>query len=262
MESYKNLLKIYPKKKLDNMIRWFYDLESSYIENKENLIFNESFIKKLNDYTSSQKPIEYIFGYSFFYGRKFQVDENTLIPRSETEELVNVFLNEVSEGNVIDIGTGSGCIASTLKLENPSLNVTATDISPLAIKVADLNFSKYNLEIKSIISNLFENIDCKYYDYIISNPPYISYDEFIDNSVLDYEPHSALFAEDNGLFFYKKIISTAIKFSNIKKLFFEIGYNQKNDLENYLKSINLSEYRFIRDNSNIYRFLVIDITNI
>ncbi|NQX83757.1 MAG: peptide chain release factor N(5)-glutamine methyltransferase [Mycoplasmataceae bacterium] len=262
MESYKNLLKIYPKKKLDEMVKWFLELESSYIENKEKLIFNESFIKKLNDYTTSDKPIEYIFGYSFFYGRKFYVNNNTLIPRSETEELVNTFLKDIKEGRVLDIGTGSGCIAATLKLENQLLNLTATDISSEAIETAKKNFKKHNLEIKTIISDIFENIDCSKYDYIISNPPYISFDESIDDSVLKYEPHSALFAKDNGLFFYKEIISNAIRFSNIKKIYFEIGYTQKNELENYLKSINIDKYSFVKDNSNIYRFLVIDTSNI
>ena len=193
--------------------------------------------KLLNNY-----PIQYLIGYVNFYGNKINVRENVLIPRFETEDLVDrtikyskkVFGDNIV--NILDIGTGSGAIAISLNKELSS-NVDAVDVSDYAIDLALENNKINNTSINVIKSNLFSNVKNKY-DIIISNPPYISRDEIIMDKVFDYEPHLALFAEDDGLFFYKKILDECRKYLNDKFIIaFEIGMNQGEEIFKYARSI-------------------------
>ena len=184
-------------------------------------------------------PVQYIVGNVDFYGYNFKVNENVLIPRFETEELVektikyiNKYLNK--KVDILDLGTGSGCIAITLKKEL-DCNVDAVDISPKALEIAKLNAKNNNVDITFYEGDMLSPINKKY-DVIISNPPYIAYNEEIMEIVKNNEPHTALYAEDNGLKYYKDIISNANKYLKEKSIIaFEIGEKQGKLILEYAK---------------------------
>ena len=183
------------------------------------------------------KPLQYIVGTAPFYDLTLKVNKDVLIPRFETEYLVEKTLNYAKKYfsnkiNILDIGTGSGAIAISLKKHLDS-NVTASDISAKALEIAKENAINNNAKITFIKSDIFENIKGKF-DIIISNPPYIAYDEEIEDIVKNNEPHIALYAKDNGLYFYKKIINQAKKYLNKKSILaFEIGMTQGHSLKEY-----------------------------
>ena len=190
--------------------------------------------KKAIDYVKDGKPIQYALSNACFYGYDFYVNENVLIPRFETEELVFNTLNYLNKyfenPKVLDMCTGSGCIAISLKKEL-GCNVSAVDISNDALDVAKNNANNNNCEINFINSDVFSNINDKF-DVIISNPPYISYDEEIEDIVKNNEPHEALYASDNGLYFYDKILKECKNYLNNKFLIcFEIGYMQGDSIK-------------------------------
>ena len=175
-------------------------------------------------------PIQYLIGYVDFYGYRINVSEDTLIPRYETEYLVEKVINICNKMfndkiNILDIGTGSGAISIVLKDKLNSM-VTGCDISDKALKMALNNAKINNLDINYVKSDIFSNINGKF-DVIVSNPPYISRNEVIMDSVKKYEPHLALYAKDNGLYFYKNILSNIKPY--LKERFiiaFEIGWWQ------------------------------------
>lgn len=176
------------------------------------------------------EPVQYIVGNVNFYGNEIKVNKNVLIPRFETEELVEYTISYIKKMfkekiNIIDLGTGSGCIAITLKKKINS-NVSAIDISKEALEVAKENAKKNKVEINFIQNDMLDNISNKF-DVIISNPPYISKNEEIQDIVRKNEPSLALYADNEGLYYYEKIIKQAKK--NLKEKFiiaFEIGYMQ------------------------------------
>jgi release factor glutamine methyltransferase len=190
-----------------------------------------------------EKPIQYITGEAWFYGLKFEVNENTLIPRPETEELVEWILNSPitqhqSPITILDIGTGSGCIPISLKANLPQANVSAIDVSEKALEVAKRNAQSNKVKVNFIQANILEVEDLSQLqtpnfqlsasiDIIVSNPPYVRNLEKqeIKKNVLDYEPHLALFVEDtDALLFYRKIAQLALKnLSPNGLLFFEIN---------------------------------------
>ena len=180
-------------------------------------------------------PVQYIIGNVNFYGFDFIVNKNVLIPRFETEGLVEKTIEQIKKmgfvkPNIVDIGTGSGCIAITLKKLLPESKIEALDISLEALKVAKDNALKNNVDILFYQSDLLSNCNNKY-DVIISNPPYIAYDENIMDIVKNNEPDISLYAKDNGLYFYKEILKQSkSKLKNNFLLAFEIGANQKEDL--------------------------------
>ncbi len=177
-------------------------------------------------------PIQYLIGYVDFYGYKICVNENVLIPRYETEYLVEKTINYSKKifndkVNILDLGTGSGAISIALGSELDS-TVTAVDISLGALEVARKNAKDNDLDICFIESDMLQNVNGKY-DIVISNPPYIDIDEKIMDSVKKYEPNNALYAPDNGLYFYKNIISNIRPYLNDKFIIaFEIGWWQGN----------------------------------
>ena len=182
-------------------------------------------------------PVQYIVGNVDFYKYNFLVNENVLIPRFETEELVDRTIKYTKQifnykVNILDVGTGSGCIAITLKKELDS-NVTACDISSKALEVAKMNAIKNSCDINFVISDVFSNIKGRY-DVIISNPPYIAHNEEIMDIVKKNEPSIALYASDNGLYFYKKILDNVSNYVNNKYIIaFEIGYTQAQAIKEY-----------------------------
>lgn len=176
-------------------------------------------------------PVQYIIGNVDFYGRIFKVNKDVLIPRFETEELVYktlTYLKKISNQDlsILDLGTGSGCIAITLKKELPNSIVTAVDLSTDALKIAKENAQINEALITFLQSDMLKEVTGKY-DVIISNPPYIALNDEVDPKVLKYEPHMALFAEEEGLYFYKEILKDARKFLNEQFIIaFEIGEAQ------------------------------------
>ena len=200
-------------------------------------------IKRLNN----GEPVQYIVGNVDFYNSNFIVNKNVLIPRFETEELVLNTINFIKEYfnnkvKILDIGTGSGAIAISIKKEVNS-EVYATDISKEALEVAKENAERNNVSINFINTNIYDGIKDKF-DIIISNPPYIRYDEEIDEIVKNNEPHIALYADNNGLYFYEEILKNINTILNDKYLIaFEIGKDQGEDInklkEKYLPDANI-----------------------
>jgi release factor glutamine methyltransferase len=172
----------------------------------------QSVIERLNQH----EPVQYIFNEAWFYGRKFFVDSKVLIPRPETELIIDIAKKNFSKTDVfsvLDIGTGSGCIAVTLALEFPNAKITATDVSVSALQVAQRNANNLGATVNFIGHDILKGFssDSKC-DLLVSNPPYIAHSEkaSIPQNVLQYEPHLALFAaEDDALIFYRAIFKSA-----------------------------------------------------
>lgn len=207
-------------------------------------------------------PIQYLIGYVDFYGYRINVSEDTLITRYETEYLVEKVINICNKMfndkiNILDIGTGSGAISIVLKDKLNSM-VTGCDISDKALKMALNNAKINNLDINYVKSDIFSNINGKF-DVIVSNPPYISRNEVIMDSVKKYEPNIALYADNEGLYFYEIIIKNAKKFLNDKFLIaFEIGWWQGNLIYDIAKSyFNDSVIKIEKDLTGRDRYLFI-----
>ena len=182
---------------------------------------------------SNFEPLQYITGQAEFYGREFIVSPDTLIPRPETEELVEkiiTFLAKYSGGKVLEIGVGTGCIIHTLALECPDYSYQGVDISEGALEVAKKNKEKYKLNNVSLyLSDVFQEVSLQKFIAIISNPPYIDVSEknMMDESVLRFEPELALFAEDKGLAIYRNIAENLENYLLEEgQAFFEIGFKQ------------------------------------
>ena len=216
----------------------------------------EDAIKRLNN----GEPVQYIVGNVDFYGNIFEVNENVLIPRFETEELVSMTYNRIknkSNLKIVDLGTGSGCIAITLsKLLNTK--VDAVDISNEALEVAKRNAAKNNAEVDFYLGDMLEPLHDKY-DVIISNPPYIAYDEEIMDIVKNNEPHLALYASNNGLACYEKILSTCSNYLNKEAIIaFEIGQNQASAISSLAHKYLNCEVEVYKDLNNLDRFIIIN----
>ena len=220
----------------------------NYLNEQKDEEFCDNYFSKI-DMLANNKPVQYVIGNVNFYGLNLEVNDKVLIPRFETEELVENTLNLINEHfdddtlDIIDLGCGSGAIGLTLKSKLPNSNVTLLDISSEALDVSKTNSFRLNLDVNFKRGDMLENISDKF-DVIISNPPYIKNNEKIDDLVKDNEPHLALYAGDDGLDCYKKILSNVSK--NLKDNFliaFEIGYDQKEDIINlankYLTNINI-----------------------
>ncbi len=226
------------------------------------LILNEN--KKIDDidgYLSlidrrcNQEPIEYITNRAGFYGMDFIVHKGVLIPRPETEILVDK-VSQIIEKNSIEyiaeVGVGSGIISVTLALKFPHLKIVATDISDKAIENTKANIEKFkvdNIELKHC--SMLDSIDSKI-ELLVSNPPYISPDVSLEKCVQEYEPHTALFADDRGCLMLKELIDLSID-KEIAFLACEMGYDQKDELSKYLQSKGIKEYSFYKDYAGLDR---------
>ena len=190
----------------------------------------KEFVEEIYTKLANHIPAQYIIGHAEFFGMQLKVDEQVLIPRPETEELVELILAENPNGNlkVLDIGTGSGAIALSLAKNRADWSVTAADISQVALDLASENAERLDLEITFIKSDCFSEISSKY-DIIVSNPPYISRadEEEVGLNVLHSEPHLALFADEEGLAIYRRIAEESKDYLNDGgKIYLEIGYKQ------------------------------------
>ena len=214
------------------------------------------------------EPYQYVINKAKFLDDIFYVDSNVLIPRLETEELVMTFIKEIKDKfgdnkiNVLDIGTGSGCIAISLKKRFENANVFASDISLEALEVAKKNANKLNADVAFLAGNMLEPIIARNIklDVLVSNPPYIENKSEVEESVLNFEPHLALFAE-HGTDFYEIILKDIYKVMNKGGLIaFEFNYDQKNRIETLIKKyIKDAEYLFYQDFDSKWRYVIIRI---
>ena len=220
----------------------------------------------INKNINEDTPLSHLVGFDYFYDRKFKVTKDVLSPRMETEELIYKVLEHIKKSKkdsfrILDLCTGSGIIAITLKKEivEKYTEIVASDISEEALSIAIENANNNNANITFIKSDLFDNISGKF-DLIISNPPYISYKDkiTIKDSVLNYDPHLALFAEEDGIYFYRKIIENAVHYlSKDGVIFFEIGYDQKEKIFELGKNNNFitTVYKDINDRDRIAKLI-------
>jgi len=205
-----------------------------YLNFKKNVdeSFQKKYLEALDQYLIFHIPVQHLIGHSYFFGYAFKVNEDVLIPRAETEQLVGHVLYYIDtyfpnqKVDLLDLGTGSGCIGLTLALEEKSLNVTISDISEKALKIASLNNENLSANATVIQSDLFKSIHQKF-DVIVSNPPYIPDSEIVED-IVQKEPSVALYGGTLGVDFYDLILEQAKFHIHEKALIaFEHGYQQK-----------------------------------
>ena len=230
---------------------------------QELLISDEEDLKEILKELKTAKPYQQILGYTEFYGLKFFVDENVLIPRPETEELLEITIQrlknlKIKKLKILDVGTGSGIIPITLKKHFPDAEVSAMDISEKALEIAQKNADFHKTKINFIQADYLNTNLTVNYDVIISNPPYIGIDENaeIEESVKGFEPNIALFSPtSDALIFYRKIAKDADKFLNEKGMIF-LEINQKLGNETLELFKNFSESELVKDLSGNDRFVI------
>lgn len=221
---------------------------TEYIKNIDRLLLNE--------------PMAYVLGFEWFFGRRFITDNSVLIPREETEELVGHVLADIDDyfGDncvICDVATGSGNLAITLKLELPNSIVIASDISEAAIETAKKNAKNLDADVSFLVGDMAKplidrNIKC---DVLVCNPPYILFSEEVQTSVLEYEPHVALFGGEDGLDFYRQLLDEAPQLLKDKSMIaFEMGFNQKENLtKEVVKRFPQATIRFEKDLNGLDR---------
>ncbi len=224
----------------ENNIDLYMEMNNEAIDKVVEL-FEQGIKRILND-----EPLNYVLGFSWFCGNKFIVNENVLVPRYETEELVYNVLGYIDERyenkktvTLVDVGTGSGAIAISLKNEEEKLQVWASDISENALVVAKENAKVNNADVTFMSGDMLKPFISKgmKFDVIVSNPPYIPDSEILETSVVEFEPNVALFGGSDGLKFYQMIMQDAHKLLNENgMLAFEIGWDQKDRLENMARN--------------------------
>ncbi|MQP52971.1 MULTISPECIES: peptide chain release factor N(5)-glutamine methyltransferase [unclassified Flavobacterium] len=252
------------------LTEYLHNLKRVDVALNPNFELSEDDVKRWNAILSElqqEKPIQYITGEAWFYGLQFEVNENTLIPRPETEELVEWILNSPithypTPITILDIGTGTGCIPISLKANLPQANVSAIDVSVKALAVAKRNAQSNKVEVNFIEANILEVEDLfklpsaishnpSSYNIIVSNPPYVRNLEKqeIKKNVLDFEPHLALFVEDtDALLFYRKIAQLALKnLSPNGLLFFEINQYLGKETVELLKNLGFKNIDLKKD---------------
>ena len=223
----------------------------------------KQFVEEIYKKLAAHIPAQYIIGHAEFFGIQLKVDERVLIPRPETEEIVDLILTENPEKNlkVLDIGTGSGAIALALAKNRPDWSVTAADISEDALELATENAKRQNLDLTFIRTDCFSEISSKY-DIIVSNPPYISRADEVEVglNVLHSEPHLALFADEDGLAIYRRIAEESKDYLNDGgKIYLEIGYKQGQSVPNlFRKNFPEKRVRTLKDQFGQDRMVVID----
>ena len=230
---------------------------------QELLISDEEDLKEILQELKKGKPYQQILGHTEFYGNRFFVDENVLIPRPETEELLEITIQrlkklKIKKLKILDVGTGSGIIPITLKKHFPDTEISAMDISEKALEIAQKNATFHKTRINFIQSDYLNTDFTEKYDVIISNPPYIGIDENaeIEESVKGFEPNIALFSPtSDALIFYRKIAKDADKFLNEKGMIF-LEINQKLGNETLELFKNFSESELVKDLSGNDRFVI------
>lgn len=215
---------------------------------------NSSDLEFIIKHLKQEKPIQQIVGYSWFYGRKFLLNEHVLIPRPETEELVDWMLKDsLNDRSILEVGTGSGCIAITLAL-NTNATIVSIDVSELALKQAKTNALALNASVAFCKADVLDDSSCESFgcfDVIVSNPPYVleSDKQMMSTNVLEYEPHLALFvSSDDPLLFYRAIASMATRKLNANGvLYFEIHENYGQEALDMLSLKGFKELELRKD---------------
>ncbi|MDF2700577.1 MAG: protein-(glutamine-N5) methyltransferase, release factor-specific [Haloplasmataceae bacterium] len=255
------------------LLMHFLNLDGHHIlMNMNNQVTSEEencFKDGVHQYIDDNIPVQHILGYEYFYGYKFIVGPDVLIPRFETEELVANVLGAYDdffgsiEVDVVDIGTGSGAIAISLSLEEKNMKIDATDISEDALTVAKQNAKNLNAKVNFIAGDMLEPLKAsgKKYDIIVSNPPYIPNEEYVESLVKDHEPHVALFGGEDGMKFYEIILSQAHEILKPKGMIaFEQGWNQKEHMEQLInKYYPRASFEIIKDINGKDRMTIIKI---
>ena len=224
---------------------------------------DKHFVEEIYTKLANHIPAQYIIGHAEFFGMQLKVDERVLIPRLETEELVELILAENPDGHlkVLDIGTGSGAIALALAKDRADWSVTAADISQDSLELATENANAQNLNFSFIKSDCFSEISSKY-DIIVSNPPYISRADEVEVglNVLHSEPHLALFADEDGLAIYRRIAEDSKDYLNDGgKIYLEIGYKQGQSVPAlFMENLPEKRVRTLKDQFGQDRMVVID----
>jgi len=244
-------------------------LSKADVNSRINEELSDSEWKKLFSYLEELmlgKPVQYVLGYAWFSGMKFLVNENVLIPRPETEELCEWILSDADvgkENSILDIGTGSGCIAITLKKNWPQAKVSALDISDEALKIAKQNAASNQTDIDFLKGDILLKqsfaLNKTKFDIIVSNPPYVRKEEMntMNNSVKDFEPHLALFVEgEDPLIFYSSIADFAKQHLNANgKLYFEINQEMGAGVVKLLEEKGFSKVELRKDLSGNERLV-------
>lgn len=233
-------------------------LSQSDIASDRPVLVSESHQKKINEVISrinAEEPVQYILGSTYFYGRKFNVNPAVLIPRSETEILIEEVLKEIdpfSPGTILDIGTGSGCIAITLAKELPAKRVLAIDVSEGALKTASENAQQLGASVEFLKVNvLTDNLPALPLEVLVSNPPYVTDSEShtMKKNVLDYEPHLALFVPDHDPFVFYSMIARKgyASLTETGKVFVEINERYGDEVSDIFKDAGFNTIRMVKD---------------
>lgn len=237
-------------------LSWLIYADDGFL-NRDNLRYLET----IKDYYRRGKPLAYILGKEEFYGNTFFINENVLIPRKETELIVERALEIIKENNltkVLDLACGSGNIAITIKHNlNQEVLVFASDISFQALALAQKNADNLKAQIRFINSDLFTNLSQEFFDIIISNPPYVENDQIIGS--LLYEPKAALDGGSDGFYYIDKIVNQAYNYlNNNGYLVLEFGYNHRDLVEKLIKQLKIYELvDWIKDYSGYWRGVVL-----
>jgi len=267
---HKELSKIYPDRESGSIIRLIMEhagIPSPVYLREPQLIPETSIISQINEIVSeihTHKPIQYILGYTHFCDLKIVVDENVLIPRPETEEMVDKIINRQDKmpGSVLDIGTGSGCIALALKNEFRNSDVTGLDISKASLEVAEANARLNKLDIRLVEEDILQGspgLVNEQFGLIVSNPPYITISEKtgMAANVLNFEPELALFVDDNKPFVYYKSIAAFSRqaLHNGGKLWVEINEKSGDEIAGIFQNCGLDNITVHRDIHEKERFI-------
>jgi release factor glutamine methyltransferase len=228
--------------------------EYAEVQNVENF-------KILIQRRAKNEPYEYIVGEASFYDLHLEVEEGVLIPRPETEiliDLVSEIIERENIKNIAEIGVGSGAISVVLARKFPNLNIIATDICEAPLRVASNNIEKYGLksQIELRKSNLIDEVDEKV-ELVVSNPPYIAEDFLLESNVVDYEPKEALFGGRVGDELLKQIIIDVQK-RDIKYLACEMGYDQKEPIETFVNKLGVKSIKFYKDLAGFDRGFIVE----
>ena len=221
--------------------------------------FDEKKFLEIINLRKKEYPLEYIFNEAWFYGEKFYIKEGVLVPRDDTEPLIDIAIKELKDYvnlkkslTIAEIGVGSGIISITLA-KKIKANYIATDINSIALEVTKENLKLHNVDIKLYLTNLLDGVDEKI-DIIISNPPYV--EEEWEYEALKHEPKEALFAKDNGTYLLKEIVKEGIR-REVKMIICEMGHHQKEIMTKFFEENGLKDFYFYKDlNGNDRGFVV------